>query len=59
MESTGYRLWGAPNGEKIFAKLIGVDANQATFTGEWGGEFRTFITRLSEADQEWISKQRR
>lgn len=56
MKKNGYRLWSGRKDVQVFAKLVSVDANQATFTGEWGGEFSTFITRLSEADQKWIGE---
>ncbi len=58
MQATGYRLWKDKNGAEVFAKLNQVDANQLTLTSEWGDEFHTFSTRLSEADQAWIEKQR-
>jgi thioredoxin-related protein len=58
MQTTGYRLWTDKNGAEVFAKLNKVDANQLTLTSEWGDEFHTFSTRLSDADQAWIEKQR-
>lgn len=58
MEGSGYRNWKDKSGTPIFAKLKTVDANMLTFTTEWGEEFKTFLTRLSPEDQEWIEKER-
>lgn len=59
MTKEGYRLWTNKKEEQIFAKLVGLDANMGTFTGEWGNSFTTFITRLSEKDQAWIEEQKK
>ncbi len=59
LEKEGYRWWSASGGKKVFARLSKLDANQATFTREWGGEFQTFTSRLSEEDRLWIAEQQR
>jgi hypothetical protein len=51
LEQEGYRTWTNNQGKPVFARLETLDANQATFTGEWGESFRTFTSRLSEADR--------
>lgn len=56
LETQGYRLWTAADGRPVFAKLESLDANQATFTGEWGETFRTFTSRLSEADRRFLPR---
>lgn len=56
LEPAGYREWKSKSGEPVFAKLVRVDANQAIFTGEWGGTFRTFVSRLGEAEQERLAQ---
>ncbi|MFZ4594346.1 MAG: thioredoxin family protein [Verrucomicrobiaceae bacterium] len=55
----GYRVWTSRDGSPVFARLTALDANMATFTGEWGESFKTFLTRLSDADQAWIAERRR
>ena len=47
----GYRLWKSRDGNEVFARLTALDANKATFMGEWGVEFKTFTNRLSEQDK--------
>lgn len=59
MEKDGYRLWKNKKESEVFAKLVSLDANMGTFTGEWGNTFTTFITRLSDKDQAWIEEQKR
>lgn len=59
MTKEGYRLWTDKKEAEVFAKLVGLDANMGTFTGEWGNTFTTFTTRLSEKDQAWIEEQKR
>jgi hypothetical protein len=58
LESQRYRMWSSKDGTKVFARLEKLDANMATFTTEWGEPFRTFLTRLSEADQAEIAARR-
>lgn len=59
MLKEGYRLWTNKQEVGVFAKLVKLDANMGTFTGEWGNTFTTFITRLSEKDQAWIEEQKK
>jgi hypothetical protein len=56
LEQEGYRTWTNNQGKPVFAKLEHLDANQATFTGEWGESFRTFTSRLSDADRRAIEQ---
>lgn len=56
LEQQGYRTWTNVRGKPVFAKLDSLDANQATFTGEWGETFRTFTSRLSEQDRRELDK---
>lgn len=58
LTNQGYRLWKSKDQRDVFAKLIALDANKATFVGEWGIEFSTFTTRLSDEDQQWIEQRR-
>ncbi|TLD72621.1 hypothetical protein FEM03_00660 [Phragmitibacter flavus] len=58
MEGQGYRNWHSKDGRDVFARLTKLDANQATFTGEWGNEFSSFTNRLSQEDQDWINQRR-
>lgn len=51
LEREGYRTWTNNQGKPVFAKLEALDANQATFSSEWGELFRTFTSRLSEQDR--------
>jgi hypothetical protein len=58
LESKKYRLWKNKDGHEIFARLESQDANQLTFTSEWGDPIHTFTNRLSQPDQALIeSKQ--
>lgn len=59
MKKEGYRLWTNKKDVEVFARLVRLDANMGTFTGEWGNTFTTFITRLSDKDQAWIEEQKR
>lgn len=59
MTKEGYRLWTNKKDVEVFARLVRLDANMGTFTGEWGNTFTTFITRLSDKDQAWIEEQKR
>lgn len=59
LEQEGYRSWKNKDGKPVFAKLTALDANMGTFTGEWGESFKTFLTRLNEADQAWIAERRK
>lgn len=54
LEAQGYRTWTNNEGKPVFAKLELLDANQATFTSEWGWTFRTFTNRLSDSDRQAI-----
>lgn len=56
MEKYSYRMWSDRQGTQVWAKLEKVDANQAVFISEWGETFRTFISRLSDADQARLPK---
>jgi len=56
LEQEGYRTWTNNQGKPVFAKLELLDANQATFTGEWGVTFRTFTNRLSDSDRAAIEQ---
>ncbi len=56
MEKFGYRMWSDRQGKQVWAKLNGLEANQALFITEWGEPFRTFINRLSDADQVLLPK---
>lgn len=56
LESEGYRTWTNAQGLPVFAKLVKLDANQATFVSEWGEPYRTFTNRLSESDRLAIEK---
>jgi thioredoxin-related protein len=56
LKGEGYRTWQSKDGRDIFARLIKLDANQATFKGEWGNEFSSFTNRLSQQDQDWINQ---
>lgn len=56
MEKFGYRMWSDKQGTQVWARLDKVDANQAVFISEWGEPFRTFISRLSDADQARLPK---
>ncbi|MEI6534549.1 MAG: hypothetical protein WCN98_04350 [Verrucomicrobiaceae bacterium] len=56
MEKFGYRMWSDRQGTQVWARLEKVDANQAVFISEWGEPFRTFISRLSDADQARLTK---
>lgn len=56
MEKFGYRMWSDRQGTQVWARLEKVDANQALFISEWGEPFRTFISRLSDADQARLPK---
>lgn len=56
MEKYGYRNWSDKQGTPVWARLEKVDANQAIFVSEWGEPFRTFISRLSDADQARLPK---
>lgn len=58
MASQGYRTWKGKVGREVFARLISLDANKATFLNEWGDEFESFTNRLSAEDQEWIEQRR-
>ncbi|WP_211325645.1 thioredoxin family protein [Roseimicrobium gellanilyticum] len=58
LESQRYRTWTSKDGTKVFARLDTLDANMATFTTEWGEPFKTFLTRLSDADQAEIASRR-
>ena len=58
LERAGYQSWKDKTGRPIFAKLEQVDANQLTFTSEWGEVFRTFLNRLDEEDQEAIRRKK-
>lgn len=59
LEKEGYRNWTSKDGNPVFARLVSLDANMGAFTGEWGETFKTFLSRLSEADQAWIAERRR
>jgi hypothetical protein len=59
LEKEGYRNWTSKDGNPVFARLVSLDANMGVFTGEWGETFKTFLSRLSEADQAWIAERRR
>lgn len=59
MTKEGYRLWTNKKEAEVFARLVKLDANMGTFSGEWGNTFTTFITRLSDKDQAWIEEQKR
>jgi thioredoxin-related protein len=59
LEKDGYRLWKNKDGRPVFARLTALDANMGTFTSEWGEDFRTFLTRLSDEDQAWIADRRK
>lgn len=56
MGKYGYRMWSDRAGTGVFARLDKVDANQAVFITEWGESFRTFVSRLSDADQARLTK---
>jgi len=56
LEQQGYRTWTNNQGKPVFAKLETLDANQATFSSEWGEPFRTFTNRLSESDRQAIEQ---
>lgn len=58
-KESGYRTWKNKDGKPVFARLTALDANMGTFTGEWGEDFKTFLTRLSEEDQAWIAERRK
>lgn len=56
MGKFGYRMWSDRQGTQVWARLDNVDATQAVFVSEWGEPFRTFISRLSDADQARLAK---
>lgn len=58
LEPQGYRTWKDKSGRPVFARLKAVDANMLTFTTEWGVDFKTFESRLSDEDQAWIERLR-
>ncbi len=59
MEAQGYRYWSTKSGSApVFARLESLDANRATFLGEWGEPFDTFLNRLSDEDRAQIETRR-
>jgi len=54
LQAQGYRMWTDTSGKKVFARLDRVDANQLSFTNEWGQNFTSFVNRMSVADQAWL-----
>ncbi len=58
LESKGYRFWSTKSGSPVFARLDSLDANKATFIGEWGDSFNTFLNRLSDEDRQQIELRR-
>jgi hypothetical protein len=58
LTAQNYRLWKNSDGHEVFARLDKVDANQLTFTTEWGETIKTFTNRLSDSDREYIESRR-
>lgn len=58
MEAQGFRYWSAKTGTPVFARLESLDANKASFIGEWGDSFDTFLNRLSDDDRAQIELRR-
>ena len=58
LQAQGYRTWTDTSGKHIFARLDRVEANQLSFTNEWGQNFTSFVNRLSVVDQAWLVEKR-
>ncbi len=61
MEPKGYRTWTGKNGAAIFAKLSRyIEKNETVWLQECDGHLlRTPLSRLSDADQEWLKTHKR
>lgn len=59
LEKKGYREWQDRRERKIFAKLTSYSAGTLTFTEPDGTRSRTHEDKLSDADQSWITGQKK